>query len=170
MGFFGNGRFLALVLFAAIFLCTGVSYLGAPSFETSYSVSIQHGVCDGEGCTFLYRLALGNTGWERLDDVRLEMRAELIDSALLPLTARNFGVSYRTLRRDPQSDGRARFHTGAIEPGGRVIFTMMLRGRARDEPIEWQDILLNIVPSKGRLVESDPDVLTLGRFFGKLFT
>ncbi len=69
----------------------GVSIFGQPEREILYQPEPPLTVCGEHGCTFIYRLEVGNSGAEPQDEVIVRLRRDVVEAAILPVKARNYG-------------------------------------------------------------------------------
>jgi hypothetical protein len=134
----------ALVAAGVVALVTGgVSIFGQPEREILYQPEPPLTVCGDHGCTFIYRLEVGNSGAEPQDEVIVRLRRDIVDAAILPVKARNFGKIERRVRVWDEGDVRV-YALGRLESQVRVELAFVLRGATRDGFVPWTQILAGV--------------------------
>jgi len=134
----------ALVAGGVLVLVTGgVSIFGQPHREILYQPEPPLVVCGKDGCTFLYRLEVGNSGSETQDEVVVRLRRDVVALAVLPVKVRNYGKIDRPVRVWDEDDVRA-YALGRLESQARVEIGFALRGAPRAAAVPWSRILAGI--------------------------
>jgi len=134
----------ALVAAGVVALVTGgVSIFGQPGREILYQPEPPLTVCGEHGCTFFYRLEVGNSGAEPQDEVIVRLRRDVVEAAILPVKARNYGKIERRVRVWDEGDVRA-YALGRLESQARVELGFVLRGATRDGFVPWTRILTGV--------------------------
>jgi hypothetical protein len=134
----------ALVAAGAVALVMGgVSICGQPDREVLYQPEPPLTVCGAHGCTFIYRLEVGNSGAVAQDEVIVRLRRDAVETAILPVRARDYGKFERRVRVWDESDVRA-YALGRLESRVRVEIGFTLRGPRPDAAIPWTRILVGI--------------------------
>src|SRR5437867_10453774 len=105
---------------------SGVSIFWRPAGEVLYDRR-RLDACTASGCTFLYTLEVGNTGSEAQADIRVRLRAAVMDGALFVPHARDFGKFDRPVRVSDVAGIRT-YSLGLLEPEERVELSFVLRG------------------------------------------
>lgn len=118
----------------------GVSLFGQPDREILYSADPPLTVCGAHGCTFVYRLEVGNSGTAPQDEVIVRLRREAIQAAILPVRVRDFGKFERRVRAWDEGGVRA-YALGPVEPRVRVEVGFALTGPSADSVVPWDRIL-----------------------------
>jgi hypothetical protein len=121
----------------------GVSLFGQPDHEILYQADPPLTVCGSHGCTFIYRLEVGNSGAAAQDDVIVRLRREAIQAAVLPVKIRDFGKLDRRVRVWDEGDVRA-YSLGRLEPLVRVELGFTLHGPGADAVLPWPRILSGV--------------------------
>jgi hypothetical protein len=121
----------------------GVSLFGQPDREILYAADPPLTACSPHGCTFIYRLEVGNSGALRQDEVIVRLRREVIESAVLPVRVRDFGKIERRVRTWDEGEVRA-YALGPIEPRDRVEVGFALAGPRTDTGVPWPRILAGV--------------------------
>ncbi|MGH7267041.1 MAG: hypothetical protein ACREMB_19645 [Candidatus Rokuibacteriota bacterium] len=137
------------------------SIFWTPADEILYAAAGPRGACGSHGCLGLYTLELGNTGGEVQPDVRVRLRQAVLDSAVLPPKARDYGKFDRPVgvTRDGQT---VTYALGEIGPEVRVELSFVLRRDTREALPGWDDVLVAVEPARGRaLPGSAPFVILL---------
>jgi hypothetical protein len=114
----------------------GVSIFGQPGHEILYQPEPPLTVCGEHGCTFIYRLEVGNSGAEPQDEVIVRLRRDAVEAAILPVKARDYGKIERCVRVWDEGDVRA-YALGRLESRARVELAFVLRGATRDAILPW---------------------------------
>ena len=134
----------ALVAAGVVALVTGgVSIFGQPEREILYQPEPPLAVCGENGCTFIYRLEVGNSGAESQDEVIVRLRRDVVEAAILPVKARNYGKIERRIRVWDEGEVRA-YALGRLESQVRVELGFALRGATRDAMLPWTRILAGV--------------------------
>jgi len=121
----------------------GVSIFGQPDREILYSPDPPLTVCGAHGCTFIYRLEVGNSGAAAQDEVIVRLRRDVVEAAILPVKARDYGKFERRVR--VWDEGDVRVHAlGQLESRVRVELGLTLRGPRSDAVVPWTRILAGI--------------------------
>jgi hypothetical protein len=128
---------------AVALLAGGVSIFGQPGRQILYQPESPLTVCGAHGCTFIYRLEVGNSGAAAQDDVVVRLRREAVQTAVLPVKVRDFGKLERRVRVWDEGDVRA-YALGRVEPRVRVDVGFTLRGPRADAVLPWERILSGI--------------------------
>jgi hypothetical protein len=121
----------------------GVSIFGQPDREILYQAEPPLTACGAHGCTFIYRLEVGNSGATPQDEVIVRLRREVVEAAILPVRARSFGKIERPVRVWDEGGLRA-YALGRLEPRARVELGFVLRGKSRDALVPWPRILAGV--------------------------
>jgi hypothetical protein len=121
----------------------GVSLFGQPDREILYSADPPLTVCGAHGCTFVYRLEVGNSGAAPQDEVIVRLRREAIQAAILPVRVRDFGRFERRVRAWDEGEVRA-YALGPLEPRVRVEIGFALAGPNADAVAPWSRILVRV--------------------------
>jgi hypothetical protein len=121
----------------------GVSIFGQPEREILYQPGPPLVACGEHGCTFLYRLEVGNSGAAPQDDVVVRLRLDVVEAAVLPVKARDYGKIERPVRVWDEGDVRA-YALGRVESRERVELGFVLRGPTRDALVPWSRILAGV--------------------------
>jgi hypothetical protein len=134
----------ALVAAGVVALATGgVSIFGQPDREILYQTEPPLTVCGAHGCTFIYRLEVGNTGVAPQDEVIVRLRRDAVEAAILPVRARDFGKIERRVR--VWDEGRVRAYAlGRLESRARVELGFVLQGKTPDVLVPWPEILAGV--------------------------
>jgi len=134
----------ALVAAGVVALVTGgVSIFGQPDREILYSADPPLTVCGTHGCTFIYRLEVGNSGAAAQDEVIVRLRRDVVEAAILPVKARDYGKLERRVRVWDEGDVRA-YALGQLESRVRVELGFVLRGPTSDAVVPWTRILAGV--------------------------
>lgn len=134
----------ALVVAGVVALVMGgVSIFGQPEREILYRPEPPLTVCGEHDCTFIYRLEVGNSGAEPQDEVIVRLRRDVVEAAILPVKARNYGKIERRVRVWDEGDVRA-YALGRLESQARVELGFVLRGATRDGLVPWTRILAGV--------------------------
>ena len=121
----------------------GVSIFGQPEREILYQAEPPLTVCGSDGCTFIYRLEVGNSGAQPQDEVIVRLRRDVVEASILPVRARNYGKIERRVRVWDEGDARA-YALGRLESQVRVELGFVLRGATRDAAVPWPGILVGV--------------------------
>ena len=134
----------ALVAAGVLALVTGgVSIFGQPAREVLYQPDPPMTVCGSQGCTFLYRLEVGNSGAEAQDAVVVRLRRDVVEAAVLPVKVRDYGKLERPVLVRDEGDVRA-YGLGRLESRARVDLGFVLRGPRADAAVPWTRILVEV--------------------------
>jgi hypothetical protein len=134
----------ALVAAGAVaLLAGGVSLFGQPDHEILYQPEPPLTVCGAHGCTFIYRLEVGNSGAAQQDEVIVRLRRDAIEAPVLPVKVRDFGKLERRVRVWDEGDVRA-YSLGRLKPLARVELGFTLRGPRADAVVPWTEILTGV--------------------------
>jgi len=134
----------ALIVVGIVALVAGgVSIFGQPAREILYETEPPLAVCGRDGCTFVYRLEVGNSGAEAQDDVIVRLRREVVDAAILPVKVRNYGKIERPVRIRDEGDLRV-YALGRIASQERVEIGFVLRSPTREGLVPWSRILVGV--------------------------
>jgi hypothetical protein len=121
----------------------GISIFGQPAREILYQTEPPLTVCGREGCTFVYRLEIGNSGAEAQDEVIVRLRRDVVEAAILPIKARTYGKIERPVRTWDERDVRA-YALGRLATEERVELGLVLRSPTRDGVVPWSHILAGV--------------------------
>jgi hypothetical protein len=121
----------------------GISIFDQPAREILYQTEPPLSACGREGCTFVYRLEIGNSGAETQDEVIVRLRRDVVEAAILPVKARNYGKIERPVRIWDEGDLRA-YALGRLATLERVELGLVLRSPARDGLVPWSRILAGV--------------------------
>jgi hypothetical protein len=121
----------------------GVSIFGQPNREILYQPEPPLTFCGAHGCIFTYRLEVGNSGAAAQDEVIVRLRRDVVEAAILPVTARNYGLIERRVRVWDEGDVRA-YALGRLESQVRVVLGFTLRGPRSDAVVPWTRILAGV--------------------------
>ena len=121
----------------------GISIFGQPAREILYQTEPPLAACGRGGCTFVYRLEVGNSGAETQDDVAVRLRRDVVDAAILPVKARNYGKIERPIRIWDEGDVRV-YALGRLATQERVEIGFVLRSPTRDGLVPWSRILAGV--------------------------
>ena len=78
----------------------GVSIFGQPDREILYQPEPPLTVCGAHGCTFLYRLEVGNSGAGPQDEVIVRLQRDVVEAAILPVKARDYRSEERRVGKE----------------------------------------------------------------------
>lgn len=132
---------VALGLF--LMVRAGVSLFGQPTREILYVADPPQVVCAGPRCTALYRLEVANTGSAAQDEVTVRLRRAVVDGAILPVKARDYGKFERPLRTRDEGEVRA-YGFGPLETRVRVEVSFALSGPGPDTAVPWDGVLVGV--------------------------
>ena len=91
-----------------------------PDHEILYNPWVVDAGCATEGsCLRVYILEIGNTGWKKQTDVRVEVRDRWLDGAILQPKAAIFGKIPRAMDNE-SVDGTTTWGLGSLEAGKRI--------------------------------------------------
>ena len=121
----------------------GVSIFGQPDREILYQSDPPLTVCGSHGCTFVYRLEVGNSGAAAQEEVIVRLRRDVVETAVLPVKARNYGKIERRVRVWDEGNVRA-YALGRLESGMRVELGFVLHGATPDALVPWARILAGV--------------------------
>jgi hypothetical protein len=121
----------------------GVSIFGQPDREILYQPDPPLTVCGSHGCTFIYRLEVGNSGAGPQDEVIVRFRREVVEAAILPVKARNYGKIERSVRVWDEGSVRA-YALGRLESQVRVELGFVLHGKTPDAVVPWPEVLAGV--------------------------
>jgi hypothetical protein len=121
----------------------GVSIFGQPDREILYQPEPPLTVCAAQGCTFIYRLEVGNSGAAPQDEVTVRLHRAVVETALLPVRVRDFGKIDRPVREWDEGDLRV-YALGRLESRARVEVGLALRGERPDTVVPWARILARV--------------------------
>ena len=121
----------------------GVSIFGQPDREILYQPEPPLTVCGAHGCTFLYRLEVGNSGAGPQDEVIVRLQRDVVEAAILPVKARDYGKIERRVRVWDEGSVRA-YALGRLESQARVELGFVLRGATPDALVPWTRILAGV--------------------------
>ena len=134
----------ALVAAGALALVAGgVSTFGQPDREILYSADPPLTACGAHGCTFVYRLEVGNSGAAPQNEVIVRLRRDVLEVAALPVKVRDFGKIERRVRIWDAGDARA-YALGPLEPRARVELGFALLGPRAESAVPWSRILVGV--------------------------
>ncbi len=139
----------------------GVSLLRTPEYEVLYSPDPPASVCADKHCWALYSLEIGNTGLKPQREVAVRLRREFVARAVTPPRARSFGKIDRPVGIT-EAQGETRYSIARVAPGKRISLSFTLpidRGSAPP----WDDILVGVEATDGRVLRGDPATTSLGR-------
>jgi len=108
----------------------GVSIFSRPARELLYDPALPAGACSSLGCVFLYRLEVGNTGREPLEQVLVRLRAPVLATAPIRPSVRDFGKFDRPAEVS-EAGGVRTYALGRLNPEDRVDLSFVLRREAR---------------------------------------
>lgn len=170
---FGLGILVLFVLFPTVF-----SVLFPASNEISYSAGVSSSTCggffvdadsDGSSCTTRYGITVGNTGVNRQEIITLEVHGV---PAALPLGWSMQDIVASSVRSPapqivemPMNYGR-RIVIEGLAPNRLVQFTLIARGMESVELLNGIDVA---VQATGRVIDNDPTLTVISRFFKNLF-
>jgi hypothetical protein len=150
---------------AGFLLAGGASIFGTPADEVLYAASGPTGTCtDRAGCVGLYSLELGNTGRDLQPDVRVRLRAAVVDTAILPLTVRDYGKVDRPFRVTREGEA-VTFALGPVKPEERVVVSFALRRERREALPAWDQTLVAVEPARGPAFAGNPGGVVLLRIW-----
>lgn len=121
----------------------GVSIFGQPAREILYQPEPPLMVCGAHGCTFIYRLEVGNSGGAPQEDVIVRLRRDVAEAAILPVKARDYGKIERPIRVWDEGSIRA-YGLGRLESRARVELAFTLHGKGPDALVPWTGILAGV--------------------------
>jgi hypothetical protein len=121
----------------------GASIFGQPGREILYQPEPPLTVCGAHGCTFIYRLEVGNSGAASQDEVIVRLRRAVVEAAILPVKARDYGKIERPVRVWDEGSVRA-YALGRLESRARVELGFILHGETRDALVPWTRILAGV--------------------------
>jgi hypothetical protein len=121
----------------------GVSIFAQPVHEILYQPEPPLTVCGAHGCTFIYRLEVGNSGGAPQEDVIVRLRRDVVEAAILPVKARDYGKIERRVRIWDEGSVRA-YSLGRLESRARVELGFALHGKAPDALVPWALILAGV--------------------------
>jgi hypothetical protein len=147
----------------------GASIFRMPEEEVLYSASPPITTCLKSGdCLFIYTLEVGNTGREAQEDVRVRLRRDVVQAAIMPLKVRSFGKVDRRFETS-DADGVRTFDLGRLKAQQRVEISFVLRYPDRSQAPSWQQILVGVEAARGEVRPGDPAAVTLGRMLYRIF-
>jgi hypothetical protein len=146
----------------------GASIFGTPKHEVLYGGAPPLVSCVASNCIFMYQIAVGNTGSEPQENVRLKLRQAVLDAAILKPTIRNFGVVDRAVQARDE-DGVRIYDLGLLKPRDRVELRFTLRGAPGTAIPAADDVLLGVEPAIGEALKGDPAGTSLGRIMWSIF-
>lgn len=153
----------AIILAFALFVLAvgGVSVFHAPDYEIIYDRSMIT-VPNADGTRILMcTLNIGNTG-RNPQSVNIHLKSEPLQQIIIPVTVRNFGIRDRTAQSWDDGD-RLMYTIEDIEPEKEVEVRFVLRIPAGEPLPEWEDILVDVKPDKGRALTGSPGMIKLLR-------
>jgi hypothetical protein len=118
---------------------------------------------------FIYRLEVGNSGAAAQDDVVVRLRKDVVEAAILPVTARSFGVVDRRVRVWDEGDVRA-YALGRLDSQARVQVGFTLRGPRPDAVVPWSRILVGVDGPGARVSVGSPGWTMLLRAWLAIFS
>jgi len=121
----------------------GVSIFGQPDREILYQPEPPRTVCGAHGCTVIYRLEVGNSGAAPQDEVIVRLRRDVVEAAILPVKARDYGKIERRVRAWDEGSVRA-YALGRLESQARVELGFVLHGKTPDAVVPWTEILAGV--------------------------
>lgn len=121
----------------------GVSIFGQPAHEILYQADPPLTVGGAHGCTFVYRLEIGNSGVAPQDEVTVRLRRDVVEAAILPARARDYGKFEPPVRVWDEGDVRV-YALGRLESRVRVELGFVLRGPTSDAAVPWERILAGV--------------------------
>jgi hypothetical protein len=158
-------RWALIVIGAGLLLAGGASIFWAPAHEVLYAVSGPTGTCtDGAGCVGLYSLEVGNTGRDLQPEVRVRLRAAVVDAAILPPTVRDYGKVDRPVRVAREGEA-VTFVLGPVKPEERVVVSFVLRRESRAALPAWDQTLVAVEPARGSALPGSPGGVALLRIW-----
>jgi hypothetical protein len=133
----------------------GVSIFGQPDREILYQPEPPLTVCGVHGCTFIYRMEVGNSGAASQDEVTVRLQRAVVETALLPVRVRNYGKIERPVRVWDEGDIRV-YALGGLESQARVEVGFALRGETADTALPWTRILARVEAPGSTVSEGSP--------------
>ena len=158
----GPVRWTVLVLAVLVLLLTGISLFRTPAYEITYS-SRWMAMPAGDGrnavmCT----IEVGNTGRMPQENVRIHFLRSVLDHAVVPPSARNFGVTDRPLNVS-RAGARATLELGPLDPEKRVTVSAIFIYMAADSVPPWHAAFRGMEPARGKAQIGDPGLTAAGR-------
>lgn len=165
--FFRGARWTLAGLGVLLLLSGGASVFWQPAEEVLFDLQGPLAACTGSGCFMVYTLEVGNTGTEAQADVRVRLRARVLDEAVLPAAVRDFGKIERAVEVT-EGDGVRSFALGRVEPGRRVEVSFTLQRAHAGSAPTWDEIFVGVEPAAGQAVRGDPASVSLARIWYRL--
>lgn len=146
----------------------GASLFGEPQAEVLYGGAAPIRSCATGGCIYIYDLTVGNTGRSVQENVRVQLKADVLDSAILRTKVRTFGVSDRDVRISDDHGVRS-FDLGPMKPRERVELQWTLRYPPGQPPPSMDDTIVAVEAAQGEAKRGDPASTTLARVLWSVF-
>lgn len=162
-------RWGVIALGLALLASGGVSVFWQPSREVLYDLASPAGACTQLGCYFLYRLEVGATGREPVEQILVRLRSSV--SAALPIAPRveDFGKVDRPVEVT-EADGIRTYALGRLAPGHRVVLTFVLRRDDRRALPPWEAMFVAVEAPGAAVKRGNPAWVTLFRVWYSIFS
>lgn len=147
-----------------LLLTGGASIFARPSHEVLYAASRSPVVCQPSSCLALYRLEVGNTGHATQPDVRLRLRAAVLDTVPVPARVQDFGKVDRSVAVTDAAGVRT-YALGPLAPDRRVVLSFTLFRPDTGAFPGWDEILVGVEPAVGPALAGHPAWATLLRIW-----
>ena len=158
-------RWALVAIGGGLLLAGGASIFWTPADEVLYAASGPTGTCtDRAGCVGVYSLEVGNTGRDLQPDVRVRLRAAVVDTAILPPKVRDYGKVDRPVRVTRKGE-TVTFALGPVKSDERVVVSFAQRRERRETLPAWDQTLVAVEPARGSATPGNPGGTVLLRMW-----
>jgi hypothetical protein len=135
---------------------------GIATEEVDYTTTPVVTTCSTSGCLAVYTLELGNVGRSAQEAVRVQLRSDALDGAMIaPTVRRTSGTSVVSPATD--RPGVETIYVGALAPEERAALVFALHAAARESVLGWDRVLVGVETSAGSARAAEVGALTVGR-------
>ncbi len=169
----------AIAVLALVFIVFPTSFrlIFAADRELSYSAGISSTTCEGlsnsryssqESCRVVYRLLLGNTGTELLQDIQIILKP-VPEESRLNIYSQDIVASARQSEAlnasHEQADGALLVNLGQLGPNRQVYLDVVGTGIVNLELMRGSEVHIE---ADAVLIDSNPQLTVVSRFFRNL--
>ncbi len=152
-----------------VLVFTGISIFHTPRYEVIYSGYLVQVPYGEQKTAVMVTMEFGNTGTAEQDYVRVKFYNSAVDRAVLPITARMFGIRKLPVRIT-RGEAMTTYDIGALEPGKRVQISTVLNYSAGEALDTWEQIYMGMEVANGSVRQGDPAGTTFARAMFTMFT
>jgi hypothetical protein len=152
-----------------VLIFSGISIFHTPRYEVIYNGYVMKVPFDSGKTGAMVVMDLGNTGRRDLEYVRVKLNNSAVDRAMMPLSAKSWGVREISMNAE-RGESVTTYDIGGVKSGDRVEIAGMLSYDAGQKIDSWADIYAGIAIPEGEAKEGDPASATYGRVLFSMFS